>query len=216
MNNTLVNEITKLVLENLRERQDYVIPVGVSTRHVHLSPDLCEKLFGANYQLSPMKKLQAGEFAAKETVTILGPKMRALCGVRLLGPFRKQTQAEISRTDAIYLGIDAPWRSSGDLAGSAAILLVGPKGSVALSQGAIIAKRHIHVPTLIARDWKLKDRQEVAVEALSERAVIFKGVEIRVADHVDLQLHVDTDDANAAGLSSASKVKILTGGAICG
>lgn len=213
MDNTLIREITKLVMDSIKEQEGYArIPVGISTRHVHLCPTSCAALFGEQYNLTPMKSLQAGEFAAKETITIVGSNMRAIEKVRVLGPLRKNTQVEIARTDAIYLKINAPWRNSGDLKDSAPITLVGPKGSISLKEGAIIAKRHIHVPTHMATQLALIDQQEVAVEAFSERTVILKGVQIRVADDVELQIHLDTDDANAAGLNNNSKVRILTGG----
>ena len=141
--------ITKAVLAAMdKQKSDekgYVVPVGVSARHVHLTQEHVEILFGEGYQLTKKKDLMGGQFASNETVTIVGIKLRAIENVRVLGPVRKASQVEISSTDALKLGIKAPIRESGDVAGSAPIALVGPKGALYLKEGCIVAMRHIHM-----------------------------------------------------------------------
>ncbi|HBT46840.1 MAG TPA: phosphate propanoyltransferase [Peptococcaceae bacterium] len=221
-NAALVELITREILAELEARRGKTsartaptgtakrVPVAVSARHVHLSQKEIDILFGPGYQLTKRNDLyQPGEFAANEVVTLVGPKLRPLTNVRVLGPVRDRTQVEISRTDAIYLGIDAPVRRSGDLAGSAPITLVGPKGSVTLPEGAIIANRHIHMSPKDAARWGLKDNDEVTVRTVnSERPTIFGGVQVRVSPKFRLVMHIDTDDANAAGLRCNDEVEI--------
>lgn len=224
-NTALIELITREVLAELRERRGKTtaagfsapvtpatkrVPVAVSARHVHLAQKEIDILFGPGYQLTKRNDLyQPGEFAANEVVTLVGPKLRPLTNVRILGPVRDRTQVEISRTDAIFLGIQAPVRRSGDLAGSAPITLVGPKGSVTLPEGAIIANRHIHMSPVEAEKWGLKDNDEVTVRTVnSERPTIFGGVQVRVSPKFKLVMHIDTDDANAAGLQCNDEVEI--------
>ena len=141
--------ITRMVLEAIesqkKQSDGYVVPIGVSARHVHLTQEHVEQLFGKGYQLTKKKELMGGQFASNETVTIVGLKLRAIENVRVLGPVRKQSQVEISATDAIKLGVKAPIRESGKLAGSAPVAVVGPRGVVYLEEGCIIAQRHIHM-----------------------------------------------------------------------
>ncbi|MGI6285050.1 phosphate propanoyltransferase [Neomoorella humiferrea] len=208
----LVKRITEEVLARLHDKNTLRVPVGVSVRHVHLSAADLATLFGLNYELQPLRELQPGEFAAKETVTLVGKNLRTLENVRILGPVRFQTQVELSRTDAIYLGLDPPWRASGQLQGSESICLVGPCGSVYLPEGVILARRHIHMPEHVARQWGIKDNEEVSVIAETERPLIFQGVQVRVGSRYRLEIHLDTDDANAAGLKNGSTVRVLLGG----
>ena len=186
------------------------IVVGVSNRHVHLSKEDLEVLFGKGYQLTPVKDLrQPGQFAAKETVTIVGPK-GAIENVRVLGPIRKETQVEISRTDAFKLGLNPPVRDSGDLDGTPGIVIVGPAGVVVKNKGVILAKRHIHMHPKDAQHYGVKDKDIVRVIVeKGERRLIFDDVLVRVREDFALEFHVDTDEANAAMLNNGDLVYIV-------
>ncbi|WP_084170962.1 phosphate propanoyltransferase [Desulfofalx alkaliphila] len=178
----------------------FEVTVGISNRHVHLSEEDIEQLFGPNYQLTKAKELsQPNQYACEETVMLVGPK-GVLEKVRVLGPARKQTQAEITVTDSFKLGIKAPLRDSGDLAGSAPITIVGPKGTVTLKEGAIVAARHIHMHSSDAQQLGLKNGDKVSVRAKGPRGIIFGDVLVRVSDNYKTEMHVDTDEANAVGL----------------
>lgn len=184
------------------------IPVGISNRHVHLSQKDLETLFGQGKQLTKYKDLaQPGQYAAEEKIEISGPK-GSIAGVRVLGPVRKQTQVEISRTDAFTLGIDPPLRDSGNLSGSAPITLCGPEGKLSLSEGAILAHRHVHVPTNLAGVLGLEDGQVVSLHCSGPRSVIFNEVLIRVSDKFTLEFHVDIDEANGALLANGDSVTL--------
>jgi putative phosphotransacetylase len=192
------------------KKKEIPIVVGVSNRHVHLSREDVEILFGKDYQLTPIKDLgQPGQFACKETVIIVGPK-GAIENVRVLGPERKETQVEISLTDAFKLGIMPPVRDSGDLEGTPGIVIVGPKGSVIKEKGVIVAKRHIHMHTTDAEKFGVKDKDivKVIVEK-GDRRLIFDDVLIRVSEKFALEFHVDTDEANAAMLKTGDVVYIV-------
>ncbi|MBQ2712030.1 MAG: phosphate propanoyltransferase [Clostridia bacterium] len=195
-----IEEITKLVLEALSAQANdgYKVPIGVSARHIHLTQEHVEALFGAGYTLTKKKELMGGQYAANECVTIVGLKLRAIENVRVLGPVRKQSQVEISATDAIKLGIKAPIRESGNVEGSAPIAVVGPKGVVYLKEGCIIAKRHIHMSPKDAEAASVKDGDIVSVKVDDERATMFNNVQIRVHPTFTLEMHIDTDEANAA------------------
>ncbi|HEX2985584.1 MAG TPA: phosphate propanoyltransferase [Caproiciproducens sp.] len=185
-------------VENRPESSELpLIPVGVSARHVHLSRKDMDTLFGAGSELTPMKELMGGQYAAKEQVTIIGPSLRPIEKVRVLGPLRKQTQVEISCTDAFVLKLHPPVRPSGDLKGSAGITIVGPKGVVKLEEGCIIANRHIHMNPEDANRFGVKDGDYVNVLAEGERRTLMYGVQIRVSPEFTLEMHIDTDDANA-------------------
>ncbi|MCQ2771148.1 MAG: phosphate propanoyltransferase, partial [Clostridia bacterium] len=145
------------------------IPVGVSNRHIHLSKEHLEVLFGAGYELTPMKDLsQPGQYACKEQLTIVGPSLNSLEGVRVLGPLRKASQVEISRTDSFTLKVKPPVRESGDLAGSAPITIIGPKGVVTLREGCILANRHIHMSVEDGQKYDVKDGDYVSVETVGD------------------------------------------------
>jgi putative phosphotransacetylase len=150
-----------------------------------------------------------GQFAADEFVTIVGLKLRAIENVRILGPLRGETQVEISATDAIKLGMKAPIRDSGDIRGSAPIALVGPKGAVYLQEGCIIAKRHIHMSPADAKAAGVKNGDTVSVQAENDRGTIFNHVSIRVDNSFTLEMHIDTDEANAANIITGNTVTIL-------
>lgn len=175
------------------------VKVEISARHIHLNqPDL-EKLFGAGYELKNIKDLsQEGEFAAEETVTLVGPK-RKLENLRVVGPVRSATQVELAYTDAFSLGLDAPLRISGNVAGSAGAKLIGPTGEVDLVEGIIIAKRHLHINQKEADELGLKNDDLVKVKVLGDRGLIFENVVVRIKPNFHTSVHVDTDEANASG-----------------
>ena len=205
--------ITKMVIDAINQSEDkgngFMVPIGVSARHVHLTQEHVEALFGPGYQLTKKKDLMGGQFASNEKVTIVGLKLRAIENVRVLGPVRKNTQVEISATDAISLGVKAPIRESGNIAGSAPIAIIGPKGAVYLNEGCIVAKRHIHMAPKDAMAAGVHDGDIVSVKADNERGTIFNNVQIRVDDSFTLEMHIDTDEANAAKIATGNTVTII-------
>lgn len=210
----IVAEIVSRVMAGLGDStasgSNDTVPVGVSNRHIHLSTADLETLFGAGYQLTPIKDLsQPGQFACKETLTIVGPSLRPIENVRVLGPVRKASQVEISRTDSFTLKVKPPVRESGDIAGSAPVTIIGPKGVVTLKEGCIIANRHIHMSTDEGAQFGLSDGQYVDVEVSGERRTKFYDVQVRVHKDFRLEMHIDTDDANAAGIGNGARVKIV-------
>lgn len=203
-----VETIAKLVLERLREMQNYMVPVGVSNRHVHLSQADLDTLFGPGYRLTSIKELgQPGQFAAKETVTIIGPK-GSFENVRILGPVRPKSQVEISLSDSFRLGVKAPIRESGQLENTPGLQLCGPLGTLELPCGAIVALRHIHATPEIAKRMGICDKEIVEVETCSERRCVLGNVLVRVSEKSALEIHVDTDEANACGLKNNDYVLI--------
>nr|WP_320142113.1 phosphate propanoyltransferase [uncultured Cohaesibacter sp.] len=185
-----------------------LVPVGVSNRHIHLSREDMEMLFGPGQNLTRMKAMkQPGQYAAEETVTLKGPKGE-LRRVRVLGPFRKQTQVEISVSDGFALGIKAPMRMSGDLDESAGLEILGPLGSVKLEQGVIVAQRHIHMHPEDAKKAGVSNGDIVNVEAQGMRGGILKNVAVRVSEASALEIHIDVEEANALGLKNNDQVRI--------
>lgn len=185
------------------------IPVGISGRHAHLSQADLETLFGAGYQLNTLKALsQPDQYAAKETVEIVTAK-GSIKNVRILGPVRKQTQVELSLTDAIKLGINPPVRDSGDLKNSPGITIIGPQGQVVIAEGVICAARHIHMTSEDAAYFQVKDKALVCVEVAGDRGAILRNVLIRVHDNFQLEMHVDTDEGNAVMLKTGDKVALV-------
>ena len=184
--------------------------VEISARHVHVSEEHLEILFGKGYKLTPKKDLsQPGQYACEERVTVVGPK-KELAGVSILGPCRKATQIELSLTDARAIGVKAPIRESGDIAGSGACKLIGPAGEVELLEGVIAAKRHIHMTTADAEKYGITDSQIVSVKIPTEgRALVFGDVVARVSDSYALAMHLDTDEANAAAIPGSCIGEIL-------
>ena len=201
----LVQAITKLVIEQLKQsgtEQECAerIPIGISARHVHLTQEHVEELFGKGYQLTKKKELMGGQYASNELVTLVGTKLRAIENVRILGPCRKASQVEVSKTDCIKLGVKAPTRESGKIAGSAPIAIVGPKGVVYLEEGCIVAKRHIHMSTADAERFGVTNGQSVKVRFDNERGGVMEDVIIRVDPTFTLEMHIDTDEANGLGI----------------
>lgn len=205
----LVKLITRLVVEELYGMSTQ-IPIGVSNKHIHLSRKDMDALFGEGSELTPIKDLkQPGQYACKETVAVKGPKGE-FARVRVLGPLRPESQVELSKTDARTIGVNAPIRESGVLDGTPGVELIGPKGSVMLEKGAIVALRHIHMTPQIARQWGIKDKDIVDVKVNGgERAAVLGNVLIRVSDKYALEMHVDTDEANACCLDNNDTVSII-------
>lgn len=185
--------------------------VEISARHVHLTQEDLETLFGKGYELTVKKELsQPGQFASNERVRVIGSKGE-FPAVSILGPVRKATQVEISLTDARSIGVTAPVRESGDVAGSGSCRLVGPAGEIEISEGVIAAKRHIHATVADAERMGLENGQIVSVEipTANERSLVFGDVVVRVSDSYALAMHIDTDEANAAGMAPNSIGKII-------
>ena len=186
----------------------FKVPVGISNRHVHLTQEHLEELFGPGHRLTKLKDLsQPGQFASEETVTLVGPK-GSLEGVRILGPVRDASQVELSATDTFKLGVRPPVRESGDLDGTPGIEIVGPAGKVHLEQGVIIAARHIHMSPREAAAFGLRDGDRIEVEVPGERGGVFENVLIRVSPHYALDLHLDTDEGNAFGLKNGQTLDV--------
>ncbi|MBQ7455670.1 MAG: phosphate propanoyltransferase [Clostridia bacterium] len=184
--------------------------VETSARHVHVTEKDLAILFGEGHQLTKKKDLsQPGQYACEERVTVVGEK-KSLPGVSILGPCRKETQVELSLTDARAIGVKAPIRESGDLAGSGACKLVGPAGEVVLEQGVIAAKRHIHMTPEDAAVFGCKDKDEVSVKIESDgRSLIFGDVVVRVSPSYALAMHIDTDESNAGCVAPGTMGEVI-------
>ena len=211
-----IAEMVKLALLEMNKTEKIAsgeaggIPVGVSNRHIHLSRADLETLFGAGYELTPMKDLsQPGQYACKETLTIVGPSMRPIENVRVLGPVRKSSQVEISATDSYVLKVKPPVRESGNIKDSAPIRIIGPKGIVELSEGCIIANRHIHMSPADAVTFGVQDGDTVTIDVDGKRRTRWFDVQVRVHKDFRLEMHVDTDDANAVGIGNGFTVKVV-------
>lgn len=184
--------------------------VETSARHVHVTREALNILFGEGYELTVKKMLsQPGQYASAERIDVVGPK-KTLSGVSILGPVRPETQVELSLTDARSIGIAAPVRESGQIAGSGACKLVGPKGEVEISEGVIVAKRHIHMTKADAAEFGVVDKQVVSVKVDSaDRSLIFGDVVVRVSDSYALAMHIDTDESNAAGMAPGTMGEVI-------
>jgi len=210
MNEKLVKEMVEDI--KLREeRSSMPVPVGISNRHIHLTKEDFKTLFGAecdDTQLKPVK--QPGQYACNELFTLEGPK-GSIKDVRMIGPYRKYSQVEVSAADARRLGVVPPIRDSGKLEGTPGLKLVGPKGTVVLTKGVILSKRHIHFLTKEAGKYKVKDGQEVRVLCGrgTEREAIYERVLCRVSDQFALELHLDVEEANASGMKNGDPAFIV-------
>ncbi len=184
--------------------------VETSARHIHVSRKDLDILFGEGYELTPKKDLsQPGQFACEERVDVVGPK-KTLAGVSILGPTRPDTQVELSLTDARSIGVAAPIRESGDIAGTGACKLVGPKGEVEISEGVIAAKRHIHMTPADAAEFGLQDKDVVSVQIDNNgRGIIFGDVVVRVSPSYALAMHIDTDESNAGCVAPGTMGTVL-------
>ena len=194
------------------------VVISISARHVHLTDEHVETLFGPGHKLTPMKYLyQEGFYAAEETVMVVGPRRRMLPTVRILGPTRSASQVELAFTDSISLGIDAPVRHSGKIEGSPGCVLVGPKGVVELKQGVIRAARHVHMKHSDAARWGVKNGDSMKLRIESPACTtVFEDILVRADDTSKLEVHLDTDEGNASFLDAATKVQLLPSGSACG
>ncbi len=214
----MISEVVKQVLACYQQTEtskkeeacDTSIKVGVSQRHIHLSREDLDKLFGKDYELTVLKPLMGREYAAKEVVTLVGKSLKSIENVRVLGPVRKNTQVEISRTDTFVLKVSPPVRPSGDVEGSERLVVVGPKGAIYLDKGVIIANRHIHMTPETAAKFGVRDNSLVDVEIDGIKPTRFFDVQVRVRDDFNTEMHIDTDDANSAGLKNGDNVRIIS------
>ncbi|HYF81117.1 MAG TPA: phosphate propanoyltransferase [Symbiobacteriaceae bacterium] len=207
----LVELIVKEVMAKLKDQpqQKREVVCNVSARHIHLSQAHVEALFGEGYQLTKLKDLmQPGQFACNETVAVIGPK-GTFPKVRILGPARGDTQLEISATDARTIGVQPVVRMSGKVQGTPGFIIEGPKGRVTVEQGAIVAARHIHATPADAERFGVKDGQAVRVRKTGDRAVVFENVVFRVSPNFALEMHLDTDEANAAFIKDGDMLEII-------
>lgn len=185
------------------------VPVASSARHIHLCRADVEALFGAGYQLRHFRNLsQPGQFACQEQLTVVGPKGE-LKKVRVLGPERKATQVEIALTDSFALGIRPPVRMSGKTAGTPGCTLVGPNGSITIQEGVIVAARHLHLSKAQAALFGLSDGQVVRLRSEGDRASVLENVVVRAGDGHDMEVHIDTDEANAIAMSGTTMMEVL-------
>ena len=210
--------IERIVRDVLVERYGGVVASGpvsklvvnISARHAHLSDEHVETLFGAGATLTKMRDLyQPGEFAAEQTVTIIGPRRRMIPNLRVLGPTRKRTQVELAFTDAIGLGIEVPVRKSGEHHDTPGALLIGPAGHVQLDGGVIRAERHAHLSPADARFYGFADGQYVKLRVTGTCTTTFERVLVRVGEGLKLEVHLDTDEGNACDLPNAERVELL-------
>ncbi len=183
--------------------------VSVSARHVHLTDEHVETLYGAGHKLTVMKELyQEGFFAAEETVMVVGPRRRMLPSVRVLGPTRPQSQVELAFTDGISLGIEMPVRPSGKLDGTPGCVLVGPQGVVELKQGVIRAERHVHMGPADAECYGVADGARMSLRVQSACSTTFEDLLVRVGEKIKLEVHLDTDEGNACDIDHAGRVEL--------
>ena len=194
MDKTVVEQAVREALKKVQGDHEQ-IKVGVSQRHIHLSREDLDTLFGKGYELTKKKTLMGREFASEECVTLVGPSLKSIERVRVLGPVRAKTQVEISRTDTFILKVS--------------LVVVGPKGSVYLKEGVIIANRHIHLTPEYAKQHGIADGDYVDVMVESIKPTRFYGVQVRVRDDFNIEMHIDTDDANSAGLRNGDIVRII-------
>jgi len=210
----LVDMITETIYKEIKPKEElsnlFSIPVEISNHHVHLTRNSLDVLYGKGYELTKLRDLsQPGEFASNERVTLIGVNMKVIEKVRILGPIREYTQAELSITDGYFLGLDLPTRISGNVKGSPPITIIGPKGVLTLSEGAIRAARHIHMTPKDAEYYQVKNGDRVKVEVSGEHGVIYKDVVIRVSEKSKLDFHLDTDEANAVNIKGTGLARIL-------
>ncbi|KMJ60369.1 phosphate propanoyltransferase [Bacillus sp. LL01] len=202
MDRATIKALVQEVVQNTLQTSKTQVPIAVSNRHIHLSPEHVERLFGRGYELKKQKDLsQPNQFAAKETVTLIGPKGR-IQNVRVLGPARGKTQVEVSLFDGFTLGVTPPIRQSGDLAGSESITIMGPRGQIKVEEGLICASRHIHMHPDDGDNFGVKDGDMVDIKVDGPRGVTYSNVLIRVSPKYKLEMHIDLDEANAANIKN--------------
>lgn len=210
VNNQLVEDIMNEVIKRVQEQT--CIEIEASGKHVHLNREAIEELFGKGYQLTKARDLsQPGQYACKERVSLIGPR-GALYNVVVLGPERKESQVEVSHTDAVVLGLSVPVRESGKLEGTPGIVIAAGTNMIRLKQGLIAAQRHIHVNTEDAKKFNVQNGEIVQVKVYSNRPLIFDDVLIRVSSNYETYMHIDYDEANACGFTKGTKGQILKKG----
>lgn len=213
-------QIEKLVRETVYKELNLAVPqpmegpnplvVNVSARHVHLTQEAVEALFGKGYQLNVHKCLyQEGQFAAKESVTLIGPRSRVISNLRILGPCRKESQVELALTDARALGFDVPLRNSGDLKGTPGCMLMGPAGFYEMPYGVIRAARHVHMSPADAAFYEVKDKDYLKLRVYGENSIVFENLLCRVDPALKLEVHIDTDEGNACDLGQYSLCELV-------
>ncbi len=210
MNDKTIQSIVEDVVNHLsfKPLAQNEIPISVSARHCHLCQNDLEALFGKDYELTIKSELsQPGHFAAKETVTLIGPR-GSIGNVRILGPTRSATQVEISKTDGIKLGLEPPLRESGNIKGSLPVTLLGPKGSIYIQEGLIVARAHIHMSPEVARILNVVNKENVRVTIENDRPITFEKVLIRVSSDFILDMHIDTDEANSCFITTSQIGKL--------
>lgn len=209
---TFMENVAQEVIQRLKKyTKAAMTPIGVSNRHIHLKKEDTEALFGKDYKLTKINDLkQPGQFAAKETVTMIGPK-GIIENVRILGPPRNISQVEISKTDSYTLGVKAPMRESGKIENTPGIVIKGPKGVIQLDKGVIVAMRHIHMPPAFAKEHGLLDKELVSVQFAGDRGLTMNNVLIRISDKFVNEMHIDTDEANAGDIKNGDVGKIMKG-----
>ncbi len=214
------SEVEGLVREVLRQRlhggaaqaggPPHPLVVNVSARHMHVTQENLEILFGAGAKLTKLKDLyQQGEFASEQLVTVVGPRQRIIPNVRILGPVRKYTQIELSYTDGIYLGIDLPLRISGNHEGTPGCTVLGPKGAIHLTQGVIRAERHVHMSTEDMAHYGVRDGDQMKLKIEGPCGITFDKLRVRYHPKVILEVHIDTDEGNACDLESATHMELI-------
>ncbi|WCK52589.1 phosphate propanoyltransferase [Aneurinibacillus sp. Ricciae_BoGa-3] len=211
MNQQAIESIVEKVVNQLMKNHSSQksIPIAVSARHCHLSKTDLEALYGKGYELTKKADLyQPGQFAANETVTIIGTR-GSIQNVRILGPMRNVTQVEVSKTDSIKLGLNVPIRESGDIKGTSPITLLGPKGAIYLKEGLIIAQAHIHMSPHDADYYNVQNGEYVRISTDNERPITFEKILIRVSPKYRLEMHIDTDEANACAITTGPKGNLI-------
>lgn len=210
VNNQLVEDIVKEVIKRVQEQT--FIEIEASGKHVHLNREAIDELFGKGYQLTKARDLsQPGQYACKERVTLIGTR-GALYNVVVLGPERKESQVEVSHTDAVVLGLSVPVRESGKLEDTPGIIIASGSKMIRLHQGLIAAQRHIHVKAEEAEKYNVKNGEIVQVKVYGKRPLIFDDVLIRVSSNYETYMHIDYDEANACGFTKGMKGQILKKG----
>lgn len=198
-----------ILLATRRETGQGFLPAAVSGRHIHLTREVVETLFGSGYQLTRKSDLsQPGQFASEETLTVEGPRGK-LNRVRVLGPEREEVQMELSVTDAHSIGVSPVVRMSGDVAGTPGIRIVGAVGSAEITQGVIVAARHLHISTEQAAVYGLRDGELIRLKTDGPRPVVFEDIQVRVGDKFDMEVHIDFDEANAAMIKNGDLLEII-------
>jgi putative phosphotransacetylase len=206
---TLVRQITLEYFARTNTKITPALTVHASARHMHLCREDLEALFGPDYELTVDRPLfQEGNFAAKETVTLVGPRSRLISNLRVLGPLRNQSQVELAYTDAISLGLDIPIRLSGDIKGTPGAFLMGPRGMVELKEGVIRAAIHVHMNPAEAAHFGVKQGDLMKLRVGGDAGVTFNRVHVRIDERSRLNVHMDTDEANACGLHLAKEIEL--------